>query len=300
MFAEENRRNRRVIARLVRGESLREAIEQLARDHAVTTAWVSAHGVIARATLEARVPMGRGEASPRELEGPFELVSMTGDVASKEGRMHLDASVVLARHADHGMVTLGGHLLDAEAEGLTVMLDCLDDLGLRRETERPSGLDGWRSNAAEKRIGSAEPRREAPRTVASVIEDRGRPVTTEAPKTVPSAWAAVAAASSTVAQAGGRGAPAPTLPVVAPVLDPIADDRGGKGANEPVPVAGDWVDHRQFGLCRVDRATPEGELLIKLESGRRKEIRLDFLEVLPPRIDGNRKIFPLRPRKREG
>ena len=68
--------------------------------------------------------------------------------------------------------------------------------------------------------------------------------------------------------------------------------------DEPIPQKGDFVDHRQFGLCRVEGEDEDGGLRIRLPSGVRKVIRLDFLEVLPPRHEGDRKVFPLRPRKR--
>ncbi len=71
-----------------------------------------------------------------------------------------------------------------------------------------------------------------------------------------------------------------------------------QGGEEPTLVKGDYVEHRQFGLCRVDGEDPDGALILRLPSGNRKHIRLDFLEVLPPRQDGERRIYPLRPRKR--
>lgn len=295
----ENRRSRRLVARLGRGESLRDALESMARDRAVTTAWVTAHGVVARAVVETRVPMRPDESVRRVVEGPFELASLSGDLASRDGVMHLEASVVLSRFADHGVVTIAGRLVDAEAEGVTVMVDCLDDLGLRREVERPSGLEGFRDpEAAARPAPKPMPAAPQPQAVSRpiVTPSVGRPVaprdeTPAAPAAAPSAWAAVVAASS-----GGGASSTGVAPAV--VVDPIADRGRKEEAEDYQPAAGDWVDHRQFGLCRVDRATPDGELLIKLETGRRKEIRLDVLEVLAPRMDGARKIFPLRPRKR--
>jgi predicted DNA-binding protein with PD1-like motif len=316
MFVEENRRTRRIVARLARGESVRDALESLARDRAVTTAWVTAHGVLARATLEARIPMRPDAGESRSVEGPFELVSLTGDLASRDGVMHLDAVVVLAKHTDHGLVTFGGHLVDAEAEGVTVMLDCLDDLGLRREVERPTGLEGWRSANAtavgnSPRVDS-ESERAVSRAARPVVSHAAPPAARPTPSsfarsadtTPPAATSASSATSATSATGGWAAAAAASASSnrtndSSHVVDPI-DDRGGKGASDEImPVAGDWVDHRQFGLCRVDRALPDGELMIKLETGRRKEIRLDYLEVLPFRMDGTRRIFPLRPRKKD-
>lgn len=65
-----------------------------------------------------------------------------------------------------------------------------------------------------------------------------------------------------------------------------------------MPQKGDWIDHRQFGVCRVDREDEDGGLVIRLPSGVRKTIKLDYMEVGRPRAEPNRRVFPLRPRKR--
>ena len=67
---------------------------------------------------------------------------------------------------------------------------------------------------------------------------------------------------------------------------------------EPEIVAGDFVEHKQFGLCKVTRVSDDGALLIKLPTGRTKQIKLTVLEVLPAREDTKRRIYPLRPRSK--
>jgi len=67
-------------------------------------------------------------------------------------------------------------------------------------------------------------------------------------------------------------------------------------SDEPEPKKGDWIDHRQFGLCRVDGEGVDGGLLIRLPSGMRKVVHTETLEVMQPRFEGDRRIFPLRPR----
>ena len=82
----------------------------------------------------------------------------------------------------------------------------------------------------------------------------------------------------------------------------MGDDDGFSAVEDDLdanqPERGDWVDHKQFGLCRVENLAEDGGLLIRLETGRRKLIKLDFLDVLEPREDGGRKIYPLRPKRR--
>ena len=58
------------------------------------------------------------------------------------------------------------------------------------------------------------------------------------------------------------------------------------------------MQHRQFGLCKVEKEDGSGGIVIKLQSGVRKTIKLAYLEVGSPRQEGGRRVFPIRPRKR--
>jgi hypothetical protein len=87
----------------------------------------------------------------------------------------------------------------------------------------------------------------------------------------------------------------------APVPDPIPPKRRAdldELLDEPIPEQGDYVDHKVFGLCRVEGEDAEGGIVIRLPSGARKHINLDVLEVLPGRIETDRVVYPVRPRRR--
>jgi hypothetical protein len=93
------------------------------------------------------------------------------------------------------------------------------------------------------------------------------------------------------------------VPVPAP--EPLPERKRSADAalagidDEPVPARGEWVSHKQFGLCRVEGEEESGSLAIRLPSGVRKSISLDFLRVLPPVTDAaGRTVYPLEPRKR--
>ena len=63
------------------------------------------------------------------------------------------------------------------------------------------------------------------------------------------------------------------------------------------PMKGDWLDHPKFGLCKIEGLPGDGVCIIKLPDARRKKIKLSSLRTLAPREDGNRKIFPVTPKK---
>ena len=90
------------------------------------------------------------------------------------------------------------------------------------------------------------------------------------------------------AEAGGAGAAwAMAAELSARVEEAPEDNR---------PERGDWIEHTTFGLCQIEGLTGDGVCFIKLPNARRKKIKIDALQVLAPRHDGGRKIFPVRPR----
>ncbi|MEM7138293.1 MAG: DUF296 domain-containing protein [Myxococcota bacterium] len=62
------------------------------------------------------------------------------------------------------------------------------------------------------------------------------------------------------------------------------------------PAKGDWLDHAKFGLCKIESLGGDGVCILKLADARRKKIQLGALAVLAPRRDGDRLIYPVRPR----
>jgi predicted DNA-binding protein with PD1-like motif len=64
------------------------------------------------------------------------------------------------------------------------------------------------------------------------------------------------------------------------------------------PRKGDWIEHAAFGLCRIEGLSGEGVCIIKLPDGRRKKIKIDAMQVLPPRDQDGRTVFAVRPKPR--
>lgn len=64
------------------------------------------------------------------------------------------------------------------------------------------------------------------------------------------------------------------------------------------PDKGDWIEHAKFGLCKIEGLSGDGVCIIKLPDGLRKKVRLDVMHVLAPRADGERRIFPVRPKRK--
>lgn len=65
---------------------------------------------------------------------------------------------------------------------------------------------------------------------------------------------------------------------------------------ESMPARGEWLDHPKFGVCKIEGLSGDGVCIIKLPNARRKKIQIGALQVLAPRQDGTRKVFPVRPK----
>jgi predicted DNA-binding protein with PD1-like motif len=66
--------------------------------------------------------------------------------------------------------------------------------------------------------------------------------------------------------------------------------------DEHKPEKGDWIEHAKFGLCKIEGLSGDGVCIIKLPDARRKKIKIDAMQVLAPRRDGGRRVFPVRPK----
>jgi len=316
----EARRTRRLLLRLDAGAGLPETLTTALRAARARTASLRGTGRVQGVELLLPDPSGGEEAEVvRRLEGPLVLVAGEGHFQAAQGgggeaAPELFLSVLLGRETDRGADLVGGEMVAAEVVGgARFEIEVLEDLD-----EVPLALGG----AARRAPGNLRGGGPQPPGAASPPRGRGEDTETAEPgRPAAGAWAQVAAISQAAEEesrapaaptrargraggpGGGRksGGKAPSVPVaVRP--DPIPERRptaaGEDSLDEPFPERGDYLDHRQFGLCRVDGEDSQGGLIIRLPSGRRKTINLDFLEVLPAEDRTEGRVFPVRPRRR--
>jgi predicted DNA-binding protein with PD1-like motif len=284
----ESQRGRRILARIERNESVVDVIERIARDHTVTTGFVEAVGVLAELTVSTYDAGARARTASRTLTGPVELVSLKGTLASTEGVLRADVHVLVTKETELGPVVVGGHLESAEAISVDLVIHALDDLGVRRDRDERSGLVVMQGESRRdaSRAQSAPAREQAPAREPAFAREPDRRGVVHAPQPVATGWAAAAAASAS-----------PTRGPVTDIEDPLGAPVKKAVEEDYSPAVGEYVDHRQFGLCRVEKVGGDGELLIRLETGRRKEIRIDIFDVSAPKMEGSRKVYALRPRR---
>jgi len=236
------------------------------------------------------VAMRGGRATVRGT-GAF-AASVIADVEGEERKIAAAEAIAISGVVDggqaqlrvtllRGMQPIGGTLVSAKALGADLEVFVLD-ADAAAEVSEPATGPGWGDVAAASAVAEAAPK---------------------APSGAPS-WADAAAASQQAAveaqpKRRKRRKPQPQAPLFKPDPLPGQKKKDFSYLDEPQPEPGDYVQHKQFGKCRVDRVGEDGGIVIKLAGGRRKAIKLTVLEVLEPTEDSQgRLVYPLVPRKK--
>lgn len=303
MLVFEGRASRRLVGRIERGERIIEALGRAASEQSVTAGWISALGAFEWVELVEYDQNHQRYKTPQRFDVPTEILSLTGNVSMKDGEPFIHVHATVSREVPGGIQVFGGHLHDGAVFACEFTIECFDHIVLERERDTATGLSLWRKTLpGEERAPVAV----APRTPwaaqSPVPPTAGAEFDVEEDPNAPPSWASVAARAKEAER------PATTkLRAVAPRVE-ITVNKGAipekrrevdeSFLDEPIPQVGDWVDHKQFGLCRVDGEDEGGGLIIRLNSGMRRTIVLDFLRVLSPRLDEGRRVFPLEPRKK--
>ncbi|MEM8607353.1 MAG: PPC domain-containing DNA-binding protein [Myxococcota bacterium] len=245
---------RHFLGRVHRGRNLREALAELAREHRLTTAWITAIGAFEWVTLTDYSQKKRAY-EPEHRVRACEVLSMQGTLSMRDGepfwQLHATVSVGAPTRRVHA-----GHVVDASVFALEFRVAAFDDLALSRTVDDATGLELWDLESSS--AGTAA-------TFDEPAPDPGPAPGASADGAV--TWAMAAQAS-----------------VEATKPTPVAHR----------PVKGEWIDHPKFGVCKVEGMSGEGVAIVKLPDARRKKIQLGIFDVFEPRDDGSRKIYPVR------
>lgn len=206
--------------------------------------------------------LASAEIEPEQRFLRCRILTLEGTLSMRDGEVGIRLHVTLSRPAKDGVV--GGVLTRGESLGVDLVVVCYEDLG----APAVRGTSAWVDEEEDEDPNGS--------TGAAVVS-----------------WADVAAVSAAPEVAPVRGSRA-SSPDVATTPRAAWESE----VAELIPGKGDFIQHRQFGLCKVERDSKGGGIVIKLPSGVRKTLRLDFLDVGAPRLEGSRRVFLVRPRKR--
>lgn len=277
MLAAPSTGGRRLVCALGRGADLIEALRGLCADHEVRTAEVRGAGILEEVQLASYDPRSQMWLGARPLVGPLELVSLWGSVSEESGEtaIRLHASMApCAAAAEAPRPALGGQLASARVFSVELVLECFDDLILRRHRDAATGLAPWKEA-----IGLGRPaelpdhptetleRIDPARAAVPVPEPRAA-----APRPAPEPPPRYPAGSPMAAFSGpARGKIQPGDPGLVPERAP----QPGGDREPPRLIPGDLIDHPRLGRCVVDALEKGGEVArLRLRSGR--TVRLDL------------------------
>jgi predicted DNA-binding protein with PD1-like motif len=258
MIAFESQNVRRIVGRVGRGETLPDAFLRLAAEKGISAAWITALGAFEWVELMEYDQHEKKYLTPRRI-GECEILNLTGNLSIRKGEVFAHIHGTVSKERADGIDVYGGHLVAGQVFACEFMLECFDDLVLTREYEDKTGLDLW---AGEECCVPAQ-------TTEDEAAGGGAAVAAKSPGEL--SWAQVAQ----VAQAA-----APAQAYV-----------------EQMPLQGDYIEHKVFGLCRIDGRGTDGAFIIRLPNDpRRKKLSVEMFEFLGPRVEGNRRIFICRKR----
>ncbi|WP_437586636.1 PCC domain-containing protein [Sorangium sp. So ce1000] len=292
----EARRARHLIIRLDRGEELPAALVRALDEAEARAGWIEGIGSLEKAEVALFDQASRTYAKTRVLDGPCDVVALSGNIALQQGETSLRLSATLARESGVGLQLAAGELVWARVYGLELRVTAFDDLPLVRVFDDRTGAMQLSAQSSPLPALAGEPPRATPPAHAAeppratppahaAEPPRATPPThaAEPPRATPPAHAAEpprATASSSVELAA---APLPQRPV-----RPRQED-------EPYPEVGDSVTHFHFGECTVISSDGERIRLRQERDGRVREVSLTMLRIEPPTVDAatGRKQFRL-------
>ncbi|MCS6857032.1 MAG: DUF296 domain-containing protein [Sandaracinaceae bacterium] len=298
MVVFETRCGKRFVLRLGRGEEPIATLRFFCEREGIRSAWFRMTGLCEWAALAHWDAQLRSHSPPQRLDGPLVVVAGEGTISLRSGELHIEARALLSAQRGEGFATFGGWLVAASAMNLECLLESFEDIRLEREEDEATGLLLWKGDptpgikaspfflAPPPTLKSTTPKTQSPSSPPP-SDSKEKSSATLPSKGAPVGWADVMRVSAAVdadeALSAKDGA--------------TSTKSEAKGSKSTGPQKGDRIDHRKFGLCYVEDRGPDGSLRIRLPSMARKSIVLDVFEVLPPRYEGERRIFPLRPKQ---
>jgi predicted DNA-binding protein with PD1-like motif len=259
---------RRILGRLDRGDDLMRGTLAVCQAQQVRCARVQASGVLEEVALAQYDAAGRQMAPARHFRGALTLLWASGVIGELSGQLDLQLNVIVSRQRDNGIELLGGTCTAARVLTCELEIQVMEDVLVRRGIERGLGLP-----------------------VISETFSAGL-------ETAPSGADAPAPAAPTDAP-GTPDEPPAAAPDPAPVLPP-PEEPGEPEDLEPYrPIkSGDMIEHRQFGLCEVQRVSGDEEFVtVRLRNNRLVRLSLDVLDLRYKGDQDGHQVFYTAPLK---
>jgi hypothetical protein len=225
---------------------------------------IHATGVLDELSITHYDRQGRTLGPARQFRSPMHLLLASGNISEQAGKLCLNLSLVASRQRDNGIELLGGLCLGAKVVTCEFVVEAFDDVVLRRETDRGTGLGIWTEGFARGPSGATPPATAGGTEAVTHFSEDPSTKTSLAVDTKVS-WADAVMAS---VRAAANGAEEKAEEKVEP--------------EEPYrPVRpGDILNHQQFGRCVVQRIDSEEEFVtVRLRNNRLVRLSIEVLKL---------------------
>lgn len=137
-----------VVARVRLGGDLFLMMEEIAEKENIRAGVIlSAVGALSRAsmrnvkTLPEKLPIREANRFSVSLEGPFEILSVSGNISEVEGRPTVHAHITLSAVRDDEVISLGGHLTEGciACPFVELVIAELEDISMRKALDDETG-----------------------------------------------------------------------------------------------------------------------------------------------------------------
>ncbi|WP_437303644.1 PPC domain-containing DNA-binding protein [Sorangium sp. So ce388] len=282
----EARRARHLIIRLDRGEELPAALVRALDEAEARAGWIEGAGSLEQAEIALFDQASRTYAKTRVLDGPCDVVALSGSIALQQGETSLRLSATLARESGVGLQLAAGELVWARVYGLELRVTAFDDLPLVRVFDDRTGLTQLTAQSTTLPAIVGEPPRAAPPGQPAEPTRVAPPAqAAEPPRATPPAQPAEPPrAVVPPAPAAEPTRAAPAAAAVEPAALPQRPVRR-RQEEEAYPEVGDSVTHFHFGECTVISSDGERIRLRQERDGRVREVSLTMLRIEPPTVD---------------
>ncbi len=302
MIVTESRRTRHLVVRLQRDEELPGALQRTLDEVEATSGWITGLGALDAAELAVIDPLG-GPLRVRRIEGRCNVVSLTGNLATRDGAGSVRLTVTLARETDLGQEICGGELVWARAFGLELLVTAFEDAQLARiddsrtggatlaaatprplpaQPARPDPSPTEPARAAAARLDPTPHAAEPPRT-PSPVRPEPPPRPADPVRELPAPPRAEPPPEPARVEPARPPAPVTTVEMHTPPT-PLRR-RAREDSTEVYPEVGDRATHFHFGECTIIASDGERIRLRQERDGRVREVSLEMLKIEPPTAD---------------
>jgi hypothetical protein len=203
------------------------------------------------------------EGNPQCFKGPLQLLQLKGRVRRAGSVALSDFVCIVSRQTDNGIQVLGGKLLEAVASFLELTFTPLSEANDTMMGDLPSAPNDPKTRDAKPRevVQNAAPISARARSPENALESRWASAVEEAKR--------------------------------------IQEDPGFSRDSEPdlKPARGDFVNHMQFGECKVTRIDDD-HITLRKPDGRNVQLGLQILSFSYDGERGGKSVFHVKVSKR--